>query len=118
MATYTEFNDDVLSLQCKLCKKIYQHENGPLLLPCLHSFCKPCLLYDIESKKSVAGSHKMSSCPTCNFQFPFCAEFISCLPVNLRLHHLAQEAICKKKIQKWYIEVWKMFRKSSSSILF
>ena len=59
--------DDPLSLVCKLCDKPYQHKDGPLLLPCLHSFCKPCLTEYV--KKAPAADNKMA-CPTCNDRFP------------------------------------------------
>ncbi len=49
--------DNPLSLVCKLCDKPYQHKDGPLLLPCLHSFCKPCLTEYV--KKAPAADNKI-----------------------------------------------------------
>ena len=83
--------DDSLSLVCKLCKKFYQHKDGPLLLPCLHSFCKPCLTEYV--KKAPAADSKMARCPTCNDRFPR-AQDIDQLPINLRLSHLVN---CEEK---------------------
>ena len=83
--------DDPLSLVCKLCDKPYQHKDGPLLLPCLHSFCKPCLTEYV--KKAPAADNKMA-CPTCNDRFP---EDINQLPINLRLSHLAKTATYEKQ---------------------
>ena len=83
--------DDPLSLVCKLCDKPYQHKDGPLLLPCLHSFCKPCLTEYV--KKAPAADNKMA-CPTCNDRFP---EDINQLPINLRLSHLAKTVTYEKQ---------------------
>ena len=85
--------DDPLSLVCKLCDKPYQHKDGPLLLPCLHSFCKPCLTEYV--KKAPAADNKMA-CPTCNNRFP---QDINQLPINLRLSHLAKTATYEKQAE-------------------
>ena len=85
--------DDPLSLVCKLCDKPYQYKDGPLLLPCLHSFCKPCLTEYV--KKAPAADNKMA-CPTCNDRFP---KDIDQLPINLRLSHLAETAIYEKQAE-------------------
>ena len=85
--------DDPLSLVCKLCDKPYQHKDGPLLLPCLHSFCKPCLTEYV--KKAPAADNKMA-CPTCNDRFP---QDINQLPINLRLSHLAKTATYEKQAE-------------------
>ncbi len=85
-------NNDPLSLSlvCKLCDKPYQHKDGPLLLPCLHSFCKPCLTEYVTRyvKKAPAADNKIA-CPTCNDRFP---QDIDQFPINLRLSHLAETA--------------------------
>ena len=85
--------DDPLSLVCKLCDKPYQHKDGPLLLPCLHSFCKPCLTEYV--KKAPVADNKMA-CPTCNDRFP---QDINQLPINLRLSHLAKTATYEKQAE-------------------
>ena len=85
--------DDPLSLVCKLCDKPNQHKDGPLLLPCLHSFCKPCLTEYV--KKAPATDNKMA-CPTCNDRFP---QDINQLPINLRLSHLAKTATYEKQAE-------------------
>ncbi len=79
------------SLVCKLCEKPYQHKDGPLLLPCLHSFCKPCLTEYV--KKAPATDNKMA-CPTCNDRFP---RNINQFPINLHLSHLARAATYEKQ---------------------
>ena len=83
--------DDPLSLVCKLCEKPYQHKDGPLLLPCLHSFCKPCLTEYVKKAPAADSRGKMDRCPTCNDLFPH-AKDIDQLPINLRLSHLAETA--------------------------
>ena len=84
MATKHAACGDPLSLVCKLCDKPYQHKDGPLLLSCLHSFCKPCLTEYV--KKEPAVDNKMA-CPTCKDRFP---QDINQLPINLRLSHLTK----------------------------
>ena len=93
MATNNAACDDHLSLVCKLCDKPYQHKDGPLLLPCLHSFCKPCLTEYV--KKAPATDNKMA-CPTCNNRFP---QDINQFPINLRLSHLAEAATYEKQAE-------------------
>ena len=85
--------DDPLSLVCKLCDKPYQYKDGPLLLPCLHSFCKPCLTEYV--KKEPAADNK-TACPTCNDRFP---QDINQLPINLRLSHMAKTATYEKQAE-------------------
>ena len=85
--------DDPRSLLCKLCDKPYQHKDGPLLLPCLHSFCKPCLTEYV--KKAPAADNKMA-CPTCNDRFP---QDINQLPIDLRLSNLAKTATYEKQVE-------------------
>ena len=43
-------------IQCKICKKRYE---DPKLLPCLHTFCKPCL------EQSVENHNGTLYCPVC-----------------------------------------------------
>ena len=102
-------DDGPVSLLCKLCDKPYQHKDGPLMLPCLHSFCKPCLVSYIKkednsatSNSSTDNSNNSSSCsskmacPTCNSKCPLPKD-VSEFPVNLRLSHLAKSALYEKE---------------------
>ena len=43
-------------IKCAVCLEVYK---DPHLLPCLHSFCKTCLV------KLSASSHRKIKCPTC-----------------------------------------------------
>ncbi len=86
--------DDPLSPVCKLCDKSYQYKDGPLLLPCLHSFCKPCLIEYVK-KPAPAADNKMA-CPTCNDRFH---RDIDQFPINLHLSHLARTATYKKQAE-------------------
>ncbi len=81
------------SLDCNSCHKAFQTKDGPLLLPCLHSFCKPCL----EGHMEKAEYDKMA-CPTCDTRFPIPKEGGS-FPVNLRLSHLANNTVYQNKIE-------------------
>ena len=89
-------DDDPLSLVCKLCEKPYQHKDGPLLLPCLHSFCKPCLTEYVKKEPAAYNRRKMARCPTCNDRFP---QDIDQFPINLRLSHLAETATYMKQAE-------------------
>ena len=93
MATNIAACDDSVFLVCKLCDKPYKHKDGPLLLPCLHSFCKPCLTVYV-TKASVADNRM--ACPTCNNRFP---QDIDQFPINLRLSHLARTATYEKQAE-------------------
>ena len=102
MAT-NEVSDDPISLICKLCEKSYQHKDGPLMLPCLHSFCKPCLIKYIETENS---SNNKMACPSCNNRFPL-PDNVTNFPVNLRLSHLAKSTAYEKKAGKGNVKCQK-----------
>ena len=95
--------DNPLSLVCKLCDKPYQHKDGPLLLPCLHSFCKPCLTEYVKKAPAAAADNKMA-CPTCNDRFP---QDINQFPINLRLSHLAKTATYEKQAEGGHVKCQK-----------
>ena len=75
----------------------YHYKDGPLMLPCLHSFCKPCLSKYIEEKKKSVDN-KMA-CPTCYNSFPL-SEDINSFPVNLHLSYLARSRIFEKQVEE------------------
>ena len=89
--------DSSTSLICGLCNETYQYKDGPLMLPCLHSFCKLCLSKYIEEKKK-SDDNKMA-CPTCNTHFPL-PEDINSFPVNLHLSYLARSRIFEKQVEE------------------
>ena len=80
-------SDDPLCLTCKLCNHPYKHKDGPVMLQCLHSFCKQCLTEYINKQENV--DNKMG-CPTCNNRFHLPNEANFDFPINLRLSHLAK----------------------------
>ena len=89
--------DSSTSLICGLCNETYQYKDGPLMLPCLRSFCKLCLSEYIEGKKESVDN-KMA-CPTCNNSFPL-PEDINSFPVNLHLSHLARSRVIEKQVEE------------------
>ena len=89
--------DSSVSLICGLCNETYHYKDGPLMLPCLHSFCKPCLSKYIEEKKKSVDN-KMA-CPSCYNSFPL-PEDINSFPVNLRLSHLARSRVFEKQVEE------------------
>ena len=89
--------DYSISLICVLCSKIYQYKDGPLMLPCLHSFCKPCL--DRYIKEKIKFIDNKMACPTCYNSFPL-PEDINSFPVNLHLSHLARSTVIEKQVEE------------------
>ena len=85
------------SFVCELCNEIYQYKDGPLMLPCLHSFCKPCLDRYIEQKEKSADNKMV--CPTCYSSFPL-PEDTNSFPVNLHLSHLARSRRFEKQVEE------------------
>ena len=81
----TDVPNDPVSLICSLCDKTYQYKDGPLMLPCLHSFCKSCLARHIKKNQLAVKI----SCPSCKSHFPHPSD-VSHFPLNLRLSHLAE----------------------------
>lgn len=47
-------------IACGICNEPLDNECGPVIIPCAHVFCKPCLL---------TSSQDMVSCPVCNNTF-------------------------------------------------
>ena len=86
-----------VSLICGLCNETYHYKDGPLMLPCLHSFCKPCLSKYIEEKKKSVDN-KMA-CPSCYNSFPL-PEDINSFPVNHRLSHFARSRVIEKQVEE------------------
>ena len=86
-----------VSLICGLCNETYQYKDGPLMLPCLHSFCKPCLSKYIQEKKK-STDNKMA-CPTCYNSFSLPKD-INSFPVNLHLSHLARSRVFEKQVKE------------------
>ena len=89
--------DCTISLICGLCNETYQYKDGPLMLPCLHSFCKPCLSKYIQEKKK-STDNKMA-CPTCYNSFPL-PEDINSFPVNLHFSYLARSRVFEKQVEE------------------
>ena len=86
-----------VSLVCELCNETYQYKDGPLILPCLHSFCKPCLDRYIEQKEK--SSNNKMVCPTCYSSFPL-PEDTKSFPVNLHLSHMARSRSFEKQVEE------------------
>ena len=91
----TNAADDPDSLVCGLCEKTYQYKDGPLMLPCLHSFCKPCLDQHIKKERSTVTK---KACPTCNVHFPN-ANDVTHFPLNLYLSRLAESREYEKQAE-------------------
>ena len=86
-------SDDPTSLICGLCNETYQYKDGPLMLPCLHSFCKLCLSKYIVKEKSM---DKKMTCPTCTASFPHPTS-VDNFPINLRLAHMTESSAYEKQ---------------------
>lgn len=86
MAESNELKSDLSTATCKICNELYTH---PLVLPCLHAFCKQCLLKTVEDSKLV--------CPSCNE--PHQVD-IKSLPKDLWLVRKVKEVEIVKKMSE------------------
>ena len=59
----TSCEDSEVPLLCSLCSKSYR---DPRILPCLHSFCEPCLE---EHQRDVCGEEEPLTCPVTFCQY-------------------------------------------------
>ena len=93
MATNNKVNtEECVPLACGLCSEYY---TDPLMLPCLHSFCKKCLI----KVKEEQGREESLKCPTCDDTVPLPSHGkIESLTQNLWLAHKVMEASMKEKI--------------------
>ena len=80
-------------LHCGICSNVF---TNPLMMPCLHSFCKKCLEQQLEEQGSSAGSIK---CPTCDTVSTLPTGSVASLPSNHRLAHQAEVSTYQQKIE-------------------
>ena len=81
-----------VSMTCEVCSEYY---TDPLMLPCLHSFCKKCI---IKAKEKEGSPDTSLKCPTCDTIVPLPDGKVEDLTQNLWLAHESKEASIKKKI--------------------
>ena len=81
-----------VSMTCEVCSEYY---TDPLMLPCLHSFCKKCI---IQAKKKEGSPDTSLKCPTCDTIVPLPDGKVEDLTQNLWLAHESKEVSIKKKI--------------------
>ena len=81
-----------VSMTCEVCSEYY---TDPLMLPCLHSFCKKCI---IKAKKKEDSPDTSLKCPTCDTIVPLPDGKVEDLTQNLWLAHESKEVSIKKKI--------------------
>uniref|UniRef100_A0A1X7TA61 B box-type domain-containing protein n=1 Tax=Amphimedon queenslandica TaxID=400682 RepID=A0A1X7TA61_AMPQE len=82
----------IITMTCEVCSEYY---TDPLMFPCLHSFCKKCLIKDKEKQGSADTSLK---CLTCDTSVNLPDGKIEGLTQNLWFEHKSKEASIKKKI--------------------
>ena len=80
-------------LLCGICSNVF---TNPLMMPCLHSFCKKCLEQQLEEQGSSAGSIK---CPTCDTVSTLPIGGVASLPSNHWLAHQAEVSTYQQKIE-------------------
>lgn len=73
-------------LFCRACQAVYQQ---PKLLPCLHSFCRPCLVHAVTNESD--GTFII--CPLCSHKSQVPATGVVGVPDNLFLNRLCQVCI-------------------------
>uniref|UniRef100_A0A2C9JZL4 RING-type domain-containing protein n=1 Tax=Biomphalaria glabrata TaxID=6526 RepID=A0A2C9JZL4_BIOGL len=74
-------------LFCRLCQAVYRQ---PKILPCLHSFCRPCL---VSAVSHTAGRGTVIVCPVCSNEAKLPANGIVGVPDNCFLNRLCQEYV-------------------------
>ncbi|XP_003390109.1 PREDICTED: E3 ubiquitin-protein ligase TRIM71-like [Amphimedon queenslandica] len=87
-----ENTSPAITMTCEVCSEYY---TDPFMLPCLHSFCKKCL---IKAKEQEGGTGTSLKCPTCDTSINLPDGKIEGLTQNLWLEHKSKEASIKKKI--------------------
>ena len=70
----TNIKTEPISLNCELCSEMF---TDPLMLPCLHSFCKKCLIKVADEQGASDGHLK---CPTCDTSVSIPSEGITAFP--------------------------------------
>ena len=70
-------------IKCAICLEVYK---DPHLLPCLHSFCKTCLI------KLSTSSHRKIKCPTCRKEHSLSHSGVDGLLPNTYLANKVEEA--------------------------
>uniref|UniRef100_A0A1X7V8X8 RING-type domain-containing protein n=1 Tax=Amphimedon queenslandica TaxID=400682 RepID=A0A1X7V8X8_AMPQE len=85
-------NTNSTSMTCEVCSEYY---TDPLMLPCLHSFCKKCL---IKAKEKQGSADTSLKCPTCDTSVNLPDGKIEGLAQNLWFEHKSKEASIEKKI--------------------
>ena len=89
-----ENTSPAITMTCEVCSEYY---TDPLMLPCLHSFCKKCLIKAKEEQSSADTSLK---CPTCDTSVNLPDGKIEGLTQNLWLAQQVREASVKNKMSK------------------
>ena len=89
-----ENTNPAITMTCEVCSEYY---TDPLMLPCLHSFCKKCL---IKAKEKQGGPDTSLKCPTCDTSVNVPDGKIEGLTQNLWLAHQVREASVKDKMRQ------------------
>ena len=90
---------DDYELKCGICLELFQ---DPRFLPCLHTFCRECLLC-LLNEKSV-------KCPLCREKHELDEDSVRLLPVN----HLATQELPLRRLQQQQQEETSGLRKCQS----
>ena len=89
-----ESTNPAITMTCEVCSEYY---TDPLMLPCLHSFCKKCL---IKAKEKQGGPDTSLKCPTCDTSVNLPDGKIEGLTQSLWLAHQVREASVKDKMRQ------------------
>ena len=87
-----ENTNPTITMTCEVCSEYY---TDPLMLPCLHSFCKKCL---IKAKEKQGGPDTSLKCPMCDTSVNLPDGKIEGLTQNLWFEHKSKETSIEKKI--------------------
>ncbi|XP_011402756.1 PREDICTED: E3 ubiquitin-protein ligase rnf168-like [Amphimedon queenslandica] len=87
-----ENTSPAITMTCEVCSEYY---TDPLMLPCLHSFCKKCLIKAKEKESSADTSLK---CPTCDTSVNLPGSSINQKKLSLKINLLQSVASCDEVI--------------------
>lgn len=78
------------NLKCSICLELY---NDPVALPCMHSFCRECLMEHVcsKSRSFLKDDAKVQTpCPNCKKLYPLSKNIIRGMQRNFQLQSIVE----------------------------
>ena len=74
-------------LECSICLDTF---TDPLCLPCIHTFCAPCIKEYIQKSQTEENETKEFNCPTCRYRVDIPEGGVERLPKHLFVNNLKE----------------------------